>query len=173
LFAIEGGLTVLFAIFALWYLPRSAPEAGFLTDGERELAYRRINMDSSSTVNERFNLKDSIKILKHPTSWVIILIEMCLGVPLQSVTLFLPQIIARLGYGSVKTNLYTVAPNITGAVMLLVLAFASDLTRLRFPFIAAGFLFTLIGFLIYASIDVTNQLHLAYFATFMMTWLVS
>lgn len=30
------------------------------------------------------------------------------------------------------------APNVTGAVMLLILAFASDYSRLRFPFIALG-----------------------------------
>ncbi len=95
---------------------------------------------------------------------------MCLGVPLQSVSLFLPVIVKRLGYSTVKTNLYTVAPNITGAVMLLVLAFASDLTRIRFPFVALGFAFTMIGMVIYACVNVTSQLQVAYFACFMMTW---
>lgn len=129
-----------------------------------------MQVDSSAIVNEKFNLRDSFKIFKQPTSFIILGIEICLGVPLQSVQLFLPQIIARLGYDTVKTNLYTVAPNVSGAIMLLVLAFASDLTRLRFPFIAAGFLFTFIGFIIYVAIDVENQLHVAYFASFMMTW---
>lgn len=54
--------------------------------------------------------------------------------------------------------------------MLLVLAYASDLTRWRFPFIALGFLLTFIGFVIYAGIDVQHDLHVAYFACFMMTW---
>jgi len=54
--------------------------------------------------------------------------------------------------------------------MLLVLAFASDYTRLRFPFVALGFAFTFIGFIIYACVDVHTQLHVAYFACFMMTW---
>ena len=54
--------------------------------------------------------------------------------------------------------------------MLLILAFASDLTRLRFPFIALGFAFTFIGFAIYASVDITTQLNVAYYSCFMMTW---
>ena len=74
--------------------------------------------------------------------------------PLQSVSLYLPVIIKRLGYSTVKTNLYTVAPNVGGAIMLLILAFASDITRIRFPFVAAGFAFTMIGFVIYATIDI-------------------
>ncbi|CAK7246401.1 MAG: hypothetical protein STHCBS139747_008031 [Sporothrix thermara] len=170
LFLIEGACSVLFSLFALWYLPRSAAEARFLSPEQKQLAYHRIAVDSSAIVGEDFNLRSAMRIFREPTSWVILAIEVCLGVPLQSVTLFLPQIIARLGYSTVKTNLYTVAPNVSGAVVLLLLAFASDYTRLRFPFVAAGFLFTFVGFVIYAAIDVEHDLHVAYFASFMMTW---
>ncbi|KAL8711187.1 MAG: hypothetical protein Q9220_004332 [cf. Caloplaca sp. 1 TL-2023] len=170
LFIIEGCCTVCFSAFAFWYLPRSSSEASFLSQQEKELAYYRMQIDSSSVVNEKFDFRESFKIFKHPTSWMILCIEICLGVPLQSVQLFLPQIIGRLGYSTVKTNLYTVAPNVSGAVMLLILAFASDYTRWRFPFVAAGFLFTFIGFIIYVGIDVESQLHVAYYAAFMMTW---
>lgn len=122
-------------------------------------------------VNDEFNLRHALRILQRPTTYAFLVIEICLGVPLQGVALFLPQIVARLGYSTVKTNLYTVAPNVTGAVMLLLLAFFSDATRLRSPFIVLGFIFTLVGFVIYAAInDVNAQIHLAYYACFMMTW---
>lgn len=170
LFLIEGSCTILFSIFAFFYLPQTAGEARFLNDEEKKLAFHRIQVDSSSVVNEKFDLRDSLKIFKQPTAYAFLIVEMCLGVPLQSVSLFLPQIVGRLGYSTIKTNLYTVAPNISGAVMLLILAFTSDLTRLRGPFIVLGFLFTFIGFIIYAAIDVLNQKHVAYFACFMMCW---
>ena len=171
LFIIEGGATVLFAVFAYWYLPRSAAEARFLSEDEKALAFHRIQVDSSAVVNEKFRFREALGVFKHPTSYIFLCIEICLGVPIQGVALFMPQIIARLGFSTVKTNLYTVAPNITGAVMLLVLAFCSDGARLRSPFIVLGFLLTFCGFIIYAAIDdVEGQLHLAYYATFMMTW---
>ncbi|KIW71966.1 hypothetical protein PV04_00192 [Phialophora macrospora] len=170
LFVIEGSCTILFSFFAYWYLPRDAQSAKFLTAEEKQLAFYRIQVDSSSVVGEKFNLRSAMAIFKHPTSWIILGIEVCLGVPLQSVSLFLPVIVKRLGYSTVKTNLYTVAPNISGAAMLLILAFASDYTRLRFPFVALGFAFTCIGFIIYATVDVTTQLNVAYYACFMMTW---
>ena len=170
LFLIEGSLTFLFAIFAFFYLPHSASTAKFLNESEKKLAYHRIQVDSSSIVNEKFNLRDSLKIFKQPTTYAFLAIEICLGVPLQSVSLFLPQIVARLGYNTIKTNLYTVAPNISGAVMLLILAFSSDFTRRRGPFVVLGFLLTFIGFIIYATIDVIDQKHIAYFATFCMCW---
>lgn len=174
LFAIEGSLTILGSIIAFIYLPYNASTAKFLTPEEKQLAFYRIQIDSSSEVNSTFNFSSALKILHHPTSWIILLIEICLGIPLQSVSLFLPQIVARLGYSTIKTNLYTVAPNCTGAVMLLLLAYTSDYTRLRFPFVALGFFFTFCGFVIYGALphvdDSAQHLHVAYFACFMMTW---
>ncbi|EMC94296.1 hypothetical protein BAUCODRAFT_228574 [Baudoinia panamericana UAMH 10762] len=170
LFVIEGSLSMAMAVVAFIFLPRSAASAWFLSPEEKKLAFYRIQIDSSAIVEEKFELREAAKILNHWTSWLILAIEMCLGIPLQSVSLFLPQIVARLGYSTVKTNLYTVAPNITGAAMLLVLAFASDYSRWRFPFIALGFLFTFCGMIIYASIDVLHEKTVAYFACFMMTW---
>ena len=170
LFLLEGSLTVIFAVVAFLFLPYSAAHARFLNDDEKKLAFYRIQVDSSAIVNEKFSVREAMKVMNHPSSWVILGIEICLGVPLQGVALFLPQIVARLGYETVQTNLHTVAPNITGAVMLLVLAFASDHTRWRFPLIALGFFFTFCGFVIYSAIDVEAQLQVAYFACFMMCW---
>lgn len=170
LFVLEGSLTVLMSSVAFWFLPYSAAHAKFLTDDEKKLAFYRIQVDSSAIVNERFNLREAARIFKQPTSWVILCIEICLGIPLQGVSLFLPQIVARLGYDTVQTNLHTVAPNIIGAVMLLILAYSSDYTRWRFPFIALGLFWAFCGFIIYAAINVETELTVAYFACFMMTW---
>jgi MFS family permease len=104
LFIIEGSLTFLFSIFAFFYLPQNAAEAKFLNEEEKKLAYHRIQVDSSSKVNEKFDLKDSLRIFRQPTAYAFLAIEICLGVPLQSVSLFLPQIVARLKYSTVKTS---------------------------------------------------------------------
>ncbi|KAI0473575.1 major facilitator superfamily domain-containing protein [Xylariaceae sp. FL0804] len=171
LFIIEGAASVVFAAFAFLYLPASAAQARFLSEDEKALAFHRIQVDSSSVVDEAFSLRESLTIFRRPSSYGFLLIEICLGVPLQGVSLFLPQIVARIVTEPIKTNLYTVAPNITGAVMLLVLAFTSDALKIRFPFICLGFAFTFIGFIIYAALpDVEAQRRVAYFATFMMCW---
>ena len=75
LFLIEGCCTFAFAIFAFWYLPHSAARCSFLSEEEKELAEYRMRVDSSSEVNEKFNLKESLQIFRHPTSWLI------LGIP--------------------------------------------------------------------------------------------
>ena len=72
LFIIEGCCTMLFAVFAYWYLPFSAAKASFLNEDEKRLAFHRMQMDSSAVVDERFNLRESMQIFKHPTSWMIL-----------------------------------------------------------------------------------------------------
>lgn len=61
--------------------------------------------------------------------WAVI--NLTFGVPLTSVNNFLPQIVGSLGYSTVKTNLFTVAPNIVGALTLVILTFSSDYFRER------------------------------------------
>ncbi|KAG5920956.1 hypothetical protein E4U42_006020 [Claviceps africana] len=175
LFLLEGSVTVVVAVLSYCYLPGQAATARFLDEEERRLAVHRIRVDSSSEVAERFRLGEALGIFRLPSSYAFLAIEVCLGVPLQSVTLFLPQIVERLGYPAVRTNLYTVAPSVTGAVMLLVLAFASDRLRLRFPFIVLGFAFTCVGFVLYALVPDGDdggmaQRRVAYLATFIMCW---
>ena len=72
LFVIEGCCTVAFSFFAYWYLPYSAAEAKFLTEEEKKIAFYRMQVDSSSVVNEKFNFKQAVTIFKHPTSWMIL-----------------------------------------------------------------------------------------------------
>ena len=50
------------SVFAFLYLPKSASEAWFLTENERRIAYQRIQIDSSSRVNEKFILKDALGV---------------------------------------------------------------------------------------------------------------
>lgn len=56
------------------------------------------------------------------------------------------------------------------AVTLLVLASASELTRLRLPFLAARFLFTFTRFIVYIGFSIQKQLQIGYFAYPIMNW---
>jgi hypothetical protein len=76
--------------------------------------------DSSLVVNEKLNIRDAFRSFKDWRYGLWALISLSLGVPVSSVNNFLPQIVASLGYSTIKTNLYTVAPNIVGTIALLV-----------------------------------------------------
>lgn len=169
LFLIEGAATVVVSIFAFLYLPRSPGRSRFLNDHEKECAQWRIEIDSSAKSTEKISFKDAMKVFKHPVAIAWMFQEILIGVPLNSINNWFPQIIESLGKGTVQTNLYTVAPNVWGAVALLILSFSSDFTRVRSAFIIIGVAVTLIGFVVFGCIDTKTHLGAAYFSCFLMT----
>jgi 4-amino-4-deoxy-L-arabinose transferase-like glycosyltransferase len=89
-------------------------------------------------------------------------------VPLYSVSNFLPQIVARLGFSTVKTNLYTVAPNVVGSVFCVAVAFSSDHFRERSLHLAGCMAITFVGFVILAAIDIEQNVAVGYFCCFLV-----
>ncbi|KAJ7225545.1 major facilitator superfamily domain-containing protein [Mycena pura] len=171
LFWIEGAGSILFAIFAWFWLPRTPATWSLLTPRQKAIARSRILSDSSVVIDEAVDIQDAFRPFKSVLYWIWVLIR----VPLASVNNFLPQIIASFNFSTVKTNLYTVAPNVVGTVALLLLTFSSDYFRERsilswtdcyrcIPLATA-----LTGFIILGSIDTLAHLHVAYFACFLLT----
>ncbi|KAG4416266.1 hypothetical protein IFR04_010612 [Cadophora malorum] len=168
LFLIEGGMTVVVGVVALFWLPGSPESAWFLNNDERAAARARSLRDSSQKVNVDFNMRAAFqtwKDWKFPI-WVVI----CFTYPVAFSTTsnFLPQIVQRLGYSVVKTNLWTVAPNSVGFIVLLCIAKSSDYFRERTYHIVLSLVISLVGMIILATIDVLENKGVAYFACFMM-----
>lgn len=163
-------MTVTGGILAIFVLPRSSATAYFLTAEEKELAYYRMAVDSSTVVDAEFDFKKAISVFKTDYLWpVYMCIAFSLMVPQLSVQLFLPQIIARLGYDTVKTNLYTVAPNIVASLFTVMVAFSSDYTGDRSIHLAVCLAITSIGFVVLATIDTAKNIAVGYFCTFLLT----
>lgn len=169
LFLLEGSLTLVIAATAYFCLPRTIQGCSFLTEEEREYAQYRILTDSSAAAGETFELRDALRVFKQPVILAWLFEEVCIGVPLNSINNWFPQIIQALGRSTVQTNLFTVAPNVWGALSLLVFAFWSDHVRIRSCFLVVAIGVTLTGFVVYGAIDIENNTAGAYFACFLMT----
>ncbi|KAF8905549.1 MFS general substrate transporter [Gymnopilus junonius] len=169
LFWIEGGGSVCFAVFAWFWLPKSPSTWKKLTERQKAIANARMLTDSSVVVNEKLNIRDAFRPFADPMYWMWAVISLSFGVPLASVNNFLPQIVASLGYSTVRTNLLTVAPNIAGTVALLLLTFSSDHFRERSIHICIALAVGLTGFIILGSINPLEHRGVAYFACFLLT----
>ncbi|KAK6197422.1 major facilitator superfamily domain-containing protein [Scheffersomyces amazonensis] len=170
LFLIEGFGSILISVLAFFLLPRSISNSKFLTDEEKRYITYRIKTDSSDVVTtNKISFKDSIKVFKNPVVIAWMLVEICIGVPLNSINNWFPQIVGVLGKSTVQTNLYTVAPNIWGAIVLVALCFASDYFKVRSIFVCFAVLCTLLGFLVFGVIETQKHLGVAYFSCFLMT----
>ncbi|KAH8811264.1 major facilitator superfamily domain-containing protein [Xylogone sp. PMI_703] len=166
LFLIEGSLTVAGGVLAIFLLPKSSATAYFLTSEEKELAYYRMATDSSTVVDAQFDFKRAISVFKKD---LYMCIAFGLMVPQLSVQLFLPQIIGRLGYSTVRTNLLTVAPNVVASIFTVLVALSSDYTGDRFIHLATCLVMTCVGFIVLATIDTAKHTSVGLFCAFLLT----
>ncbi|KAF1969881.1 hypothetical protein BU23DRAFT_582411 [Bimuria novae-zelandiae CBS 107.79] len=96
-----------------------------------ELAERRTLRDLSSVAHSDLNMKECVHSWKN---WEMIpwcIIAFTYPAAFSTASNFLLQIVQRLGYSVVKTNLWTVAPNAVGFVVLLTVTYSSDYFRER------------------------------------------
>ncbi|PYH80964.1 MFS general substrate transporter [Aspergillus uvarum CBS 121591] len=168
LFIIEGSMTFLTGIVSFFCLPDGPQKAWFLSERERAAATARILRDTSAEVETGLNLKTAFQMF---SDWkFLVWCVICFTYPVAYATAmnFFPLIVGRLGYSTVKTNLWTVAPNLVGAVVLLCVAWSSDYFRERGFHTVFSLVLSLIGMIILATIDVLNNKGVAYFACFLM-----
>ncbi|OQD83107.1 hypothetical protein PENANT_c018G04804 [Penicillium antarcticum] len=162
-------MTLITGVGGFFLLPGSAPTAWFLSDREKAAATVRLLRDTSSEVNTRFDLKacfESWNDWKFPV-WCFI--TFTYPVAYATAMNFFPlKIVQRLGYSVVKTDLWTVAPNLVGAVFLLCVAKCSDYFRERTFHIIFSLTVSLVGMIILTAIDVEGNKGVAYFACFLM-----
>jgi hypothetical protein len=161
-------MTVIVACIAYMWLPSSPTTAWFLSESERRAATQRTLRDSSSSSHSDFSMKECFQSW---SNWKFIpwcIISFTYPVAFSTTSNFLPQIVARLGYSVVKTNLWTVAPNAVGFVVLLCVAKSSDYFRERTFHIVGSLCLSLIGLIVLATIDVVSNKGIAYFACFLL-----
>ncbi len=135
---------------------------------EKEVATKRILKDSIQNMRITWSWKEGISEFKtiHPY------IRMFLGIThsclLTSNSSFLAIIVARLGYDTVKTNLYTVAPSLVACVALIGTGYSSDYFRERGFHCATPQAVSVIGYIILLVVDTKNTA-VTYFAIFITT----
>ncbi|KAF2118737.1 major facilitator superfamily domain-containing protein [Lophiotrema nucula] len=87
-----------------------------------------------------------------------------------SISNFLPTMIKRLTKDTITANLYTIAPNLNGAIWIIAMCWVSDRfqSRALCSMIAMGV--SMIGFICLGTVDLVHQTGLGYFFTFMLTF---
>lgn len=111
IFFVEGGITLLFGIVTIFFLPHTPSHSKFLTEEERYLAIHRMKLDyrGASPVanidNEKFSWHWVKLAVFNWNTWLLSLNFFAVITPIYSFSLFLPTIITALGYTRINGNL--------------------------------------------------------------------
>ncbi|PPQ91679.1 LOW QUALITY PROTEIN: hypothetical protein CVT25_012892 [Psilocybe cyanescens] len=118
IFILEGILTVAVAILAYFIVPTWSHKAKFLTESEKARLFQRLNADSDAALIEKFEWVYVKQALTDHLVWGYAMLFHGFAFVLYSLSLFLPTIIAGLGFQSWQAQLMTVPPNSLAAISI-------------------------------------------------------
>lgn len=122
-------------------------EATFLSPDDRARVLRRLRADKqASAAHEEFQTKYFWQSLKDWKTLMFSIIYMGADGSLYAFSLFLPTIIAGLGYKSTTANLLSVPPYAVAAVVTVVVGYIADRTQQRGYCNMGVSLFGIVGF---------------------------
>lgn len=159
-FILEGLLTVLVASGAYFTVYDFPETASFLTPEERAFVAYRLKYDGQDAAtheslrvaqNEERDWKTVRAAFCDWQIWINIVVYWGYVCPLYGVSLFLPTIIKELGFKTTTAQLLTVPIYVTASIITIAVAFIADRKRIRSPFIVAGLIFQLVGFIMCIS----------------------
>ncbi|KAJ9164838.1 MFS general substrate transporter [Coniochaeta hoffmannii] len=134
IFILEGLLTIVIGFVSFWMVHDFPDEAKFLSDDDRIRVIRRLKLDQqSSAEHEEFRMSYFWAACKDWKMWLGMVIYMGCDMPLYAFSLFLPSIIANLGWNKtvVRAQLMSVPPYAAAAILTVVIGFVADRTRRR------------------------------------------
>ncbi|KAF2765184.1 MFS nicotinic acid transporter-like protein Tna1 [Teratosphaeria nubilosa] len=133
IFILEGLLTIVIGSVSYWMVHDFPDDAKFLSEADRQRAIRRLKADlQSSAEHEEFKMAYFWASCKDWKTWLFAAIYMGCDVPLYAFSLFLPTIIAELGYTNHTTaNLLSVPPYACAAVLTITIGWLADRTKKR------------------------------------------
>ncbi|KAJ8121152.1 hypothetical protein ONZ43_g2327 [Nemania bipapillata] len=166
-FILEGILTVLVGVVALFSISDFPREAEWLTESERAFLLKKTQSDEPHTVP--ITSADIKAFLLKPTNWLGALMYFSLLVSAYSVVYFVPSIVKGLGYNTIQTQLHSVPPFAAALGFTIVSAYLSDKIRLRSPFIFLALALLITGLAILLTVHGTEHFSAEYAAISLTT----
>ncbi|KAJ9480086.1 putative High-affinity nicotinic acid transporter (putative) [Pseudozyma hubeiensis] len=116
---------------------------------------------------EQFEWREVRRGLVEPQAWFTGLAYLCICNALYSFSLFLPTILRGIypNISLTRLQLLTVPPYIPATVLVIIIAYLADKTRMRGPFILALLPLSMIGYIMLLA---TNDAKVKYGATFLI-----
>ncbi|KAI4865673.1 major facilitator superfamily domain-containing protein [Hypoxylon rubiginosum] len=147
LFIVEFCVTIVIGGIGWSVLPHSPEDAWFLSAEEKEtMRFRRLR-DEAFRGRDEFDSKWIKAALKDPFIYVCGLAFFTSSVAITGFGVFLPTIIAGLGYESLKVNYMTIPVYCLGAVSLVTNCYFSDKINRRAPFLIGCCIPVIAGYL--------------------------
>ncbi|KAL4876204.1 major facilitator superfamily domain-containing protein [Aspergillus karnatakaensis] len=163
LFLIEGAMGVTVGSWSLFWLPRDVQSSRFFTEEQKRCHAQRMAFEKTE-----LSWIKGLQVLKDWKTWAFATSIFFVGVGSASSSNFLPVMIKRITQDTVRANLFTIGPNLVAATTMMTVSWFSDRTQQRAWFAIGANGVALIGWILFASLDVIKETEVGYFLTYLI-----
>ncbi|KAL7818315.1 MFS general substrate transporter [Trichoderma gracile] len=147
-YIIEGICSFVIAPIIWFGLPNDPSNAYFLTEEEKAMMKVREAQRAQYMGSEEFSWEEIWISLKDPKLYLSGCIQFCQDILLYGFSTFLPSIIVSMGYTSIEAQYLSIPVYIFGGLCFLALAFVSDRTCIRGPFLWLSNIPGIVGYIL-------------------------
>ncbi|KEF63294.1 uncharacterized protein A1O9_01271 [Exophiala aquamarina CBS 119918] len=147
IFILEGIITVAVAFSAFWFIYDSPRTARFLTTEEKDEVEYRLAHDTDGLA-DHYDGKFMWDAFKDWKIWLQCITYLGMVTPVYSFSLFLPSIIAAMGYSAARSQLLTVPPYVFGCIATVTAGYLSDKYNKRASFLLFHGSIALVGYVL-------------------------
>ncbi|TFK89282.1 MFS general substrate transporter [Polyporus arcularius HHB13444] len=166
LFLLEGAAAVVFGLIGLLIMPKSPTSVYFLRESEKLFVARALavdNVDTKTSEHDRF-WYEMRRVVVQPHVLLVSLSGFLADVTVSGLGVFLPSIVAGLGFEGSRAQLMVVPPFVVGAAFSLLTSLVSDRYGCRGLTIAFCATVAVVGFAIHIA---SEQNSIRYFSLFL------
>ncbi|KAG1742389.1 major facilitator superfamily domain-containing protein [Suillus paluster] len=145
IFILEGILTAGVSLIAYFIVPTWSHEAKFLSEAEKTRLLDRLRADSDAGTDQAFKWSSVRDAFSDHLVWAYAFLFHGFSFVLYSLSLFLPTIIAGLGFQTWQAQLMTVPPNVLASFSIWITVWFSSKCNVRAPFIIGAAIVSIIG----------------------------
>lgn len=149
IFIIEGLLSIVAAVPAKFLIADWPEEAKFLTADEKKILHQIQLKDTGA--GARMDRLDGTAWKRILTDWKLLvgsLIYLGITVSGYATALFIPSIVASLGYSGIQAQVHSIPIWVVASVVTFSVSIATDRMKHRYGFIMFGVIFASIGYII-------------------------
>ena len=162
---LEGLLTIAVSIAAYWLVPHYPQRSKTFTAREKAIIAARMHADRDSLDEEAFSWDGVKQAFRDPYVYLYSLVFNGFAFALYTISLFMPTIIADLGYSAANAQLLTVPPYFLAFVFTMSIAHWSFKVNRRLVFIIGCALLAIVGYIVQITSPTVAGRYVALFIT--------
>ena len=157
MFVVIGAVNILVSLLVLFVLPETPAKAKFLSEGEKQRIFQRLNQDQAGVGEKVFRWPSVLEVFADLQTWMLVLLTILITIPSGVITTFSSILIKGFGYNSKESALLNMPSGVVSIASTMISTYAISKGFSRWLAIDILLIPTLLGSCLMSFLPISNR----------------